>query len=101
MTTISKDDLQQLAQDIRERAGGTIFSICFKKRSNGEIRTMHARFGVTKGLKDNGQGRAYDPKDYDLLTVYDVAHGGYRSIPLDNILWVRIRGKCLKRKQSV
>lgn len=101
MDSLSKDTLRQLAQDIRDKAGGTIFSVCFTKRSTGEQRVMHCRFGVKKYLKGaEGKGQVYKPEDYNLMTVYDVAYGSYKSIPLDSILWFRVRGKTYKRKEN-
>ena len=100
MTTLSKDTLQQLAQDIRDKAGGTIFSVCFVKRGTGETRHMHCRFGVKKYLKAEGKGQVYRPEDYNLLTVWDVAKQDYRCIPLDTILSFRVRGKTYKRKEN-
>jgi hypothetical protein len=53
------------------RDKGTAFSVTFVKRTNGEIRTMNARFGVSKGVK--GVGLSYDPASKNLLGVCDMA----------------------------
>ncbi len=63
---------------------GQIFSVVFKKRTNGEIRKMRCRMGVTKYLK--GGERAYDFKEKNLLPVFDLEKGEYRSIPIEAII---------------
>jgi len=88
----------EISQAIRELAGGTIFSLKFIKRSNGELREMVCRLGVKKHLATNGRERAYDPAEKGLLCVYDLQKKGYRSIPLENILEIRIKGKVYSSK---
>jgi hypothetical protein len=82
---------RQTAAKIRKLAGNTLFSVKFIKRSDGELREMVCRLGATKGVK--GTGGSYDPASKGLLTVFDVQKDGWRSIPLDAIQQVRIRGK--------
>ena len=74
-----------------KNSDGKIFSVTFVKRTTGEIRAMTCRLGVTKHLK--GGDKAYDPKDYDLVTVFDMQKQGYRSIPIDAILDLKIKGE--------
>lgn len=72
---------------------GRLFSVQFIKRSTGELRQMTARVGVTRYL--SGGPRAYNPADYNLITVFEVTPrepGGYKSIPLDAILSITFRG---------
>ena len=77
---------------IREAAqDGTIFSVDFIKRTTGEERHMVCRLGVKAHLK--GGVKKFDDKEKNLLTVYDVQKNGYRSIPLDAIIRVKIHGK--------
>ena len=52
------------------RADGKIFTVDFIKRTNGEPRTMNCRRNVQKGVK--GVGLKFDPKEKDLLVVYDM-----------------------------
>ena len=80
----------ELAKLIRRKAGGSFFSCTFTKRSNGETRKMLCKLGTNR--KPTGD-RPYEPTDYDLLTVYDVNKRDYRTIPLDGILSLRIRGE--------
>lgn len=89
--------IEELIAKIREQAGGTIFSVGFIKRTNGEFRHMVCRLGVHKHLQ--GGDRAYDPVEKGLLAVYDVVSRGYRSIPLENVVWIKIRGKLYTKKQ--
>ena len=83
---------EEMVDMIVEAAGNTIFSVLFRKRSNpDELRHMHCRFGVRKGL--TGVGASYDPVENGLMVVYDVDKRGYRSIPLEGIEQITIRGK--------
>jgi len=82
---------------IVNKAGATIFSCLFIKRTDGQPRRMVCRLGVAKDLKgrDNaaqGKGLAYNPEEHNLLTVWDVQKQAYRSIPLDAVLELKIRG---------
>ena len=52
---------------------------------------MRCRQGVTKYLK--GGGHSYDPKQHNLLTVFDMDNQGYRSIPVDGIKRLSISGQ--------
>lgn len=70
---------------------GRFFTVSFRKRTNGEIRVMTCRVGVKKFLR--GGDLPYDSKQKDLLPVYDMAKRGYRTIPLENVEWVKYRGQ--------
>jgi hypothetical protein len=70
---------------------GKIFSVDFIKRTTGEERHMVCRLGVTSHLK--GGTKKFDDNEKKLLTVYDVQKNGYRSIPLDAIVRVKISGR--------
>lgn len=67
-----------------------MFSLEFVKK-DGTKRIMLARFNVKKGL--TGKGQRYNTDDYDLLNVYDMNKEGYRSVPLNRLLWIRTKGK--------
>lgn len=81
-----------------------------KLQENKDIwREMVCRVGVKKGVK--GVGSGYDPKDYRLITVYDMdlaskqvkhpellepsqlAGLPFRNVPMDNIVWLGIHGE--------
>lgn len=81
-------------EDIRATVSslnGKIFSVKFIKRTTGEEREMVCRTGVKKDLK--GGELAFDPIAKNLLMVYDMQKKGYRSIPIENILEIKIRGE--------
>jgi len=78
-------NLQNLVSD------GAIFSVEFIKRSNGELRKMVCRLGVKKHLR--GGAKAYDSKQHNLLTVFDMESAGYRSIPVDSIQRLIVNGQ--------
>jgi len=81
-----KEDAIKMMKNSR----GKIFGVSFIKRTNGEIRTMSARRGVSKGV--NGEGLKYDPESKQLLTVYDMHKQGYRMINTNDILNLSING---------
>jgi hypothetical protein len=69
---------------------GRIFSVVFVKRTTGEIREMVCRMGVTSHLR--GGVKKFNDQEKNLITVYDVQKNGYRSIPLENIIRVKVNG---------
>jgi hypothetical protein len=85
--------------DLFKKANGTLVSVTFVKRTNGEIRKMLARTSVRKGVK--GVGLKFKPSDKNLMGVYDfgkVREGAdpwkcYRFVPVDAVLTMRVRGK--------
>lgn len=88
---------------------GQLFTVDFIKRGTGELRTMNARRGVSKGVK--GVGMSYNPEEHNLLTVYDmqvldpkashnrgkseeeIQKGAFRSINLEALVGLRMDGK--------
>lgn len=70
---------------------GHIFSVDFIKRTTGEQRHMLCRIGVKSHLK--GGTKKFSDTEKNLLTVFDVQKNGYRSIPLENIIRVKINGR--------
>lgn len=59
------------------------------ERADG-VRWMQCRFGVKSFLK--GGPEAYNPAKYALIVAFDVQEQEYRSISLDNILEMTIKG---------
>jgi len=59
------------------------------KKDDGSIRTGSYKVGVTKGT--NGKGLNYNPKDYNLIPVYDM-NEGFRMIWEDGIQKVTVDG---------
>ncbi len=52
---------------------------------------MVCRLGVKKHLR--GGSKAYDSKQHNLLTVFDMENEGYRSIPVDSIQRLNVNGQ--------
>ena len=70
---------------------GKIFGVKFIKRSTGDVRTMSARLGVSKGVK--GIGLQYDPESRQLMPVYDMHKQEYRMINLETLSTVSFKGQ--------
>jgi hypothetical protein len=92
---IEEISLQDAVRKIFE-SKGRVFSVVFRKRTDGTLRKMNARIGVRKGVK--GVGMAYDATQAGLITVHTMAGdqdddgGGHRNIPADGIRWLKIGG---------
>lgn len=90
MNIVDRDWLTSLAR-------GSIFSIHFFRRCDNRLRKMNCRLGVRKYLRNNSdevRPRNWE-RDHDLITVYDLKVGGYRSIPLDRVTEIRARGQVI------
>lgn len=92
--TISRVKLQELLKNIDD---SSIFSVKFLKRSDGTERTMVCRKGVKSHLK--GGESAYNPAQKDLLFVFDMLKGEYRSINLLTVFEAKISGAVYKVKK--
>lgn len=96
LSTKTKDNVRKLIESTR----GRFFRVIFTKRTTGELRTMDCRIGVHKFEK--GKGMSFDPKDKDLICVWDLkayrpnGDTGYRSINLRTVKEVRFAGKIHK-----
>lgn len=80
----------EYAERLIKSTRGAFFSVSFVK-ADGTLRDMVCRLGVTKGVK--GTGMSYDPRDRDLLPVFDVAKDAYRMIRLNTLQRVTVDGK--------
>ena len=67
---------------------GKIFSCEFVKK-DGSLRKMIARLGVSKNLKGGKNGAGVNNT---LITVYDMAVGGYRMINLETLRSLKVAG---------
>ena len=83
---------------IRALVGSTIFSARFQKRTDGTNRLMVCRLRVRKGV--NGRGMKYDATERGLMPVYDVQAQSWRSIPVDAVTDLTIRGTHYRRTQD-
>jgi hypothetical protein len=82
----TKDGIANLVRSTE----GRIFTVTFKKRTTGEIRTLTARLGVKKHLA--GGEKAFSDKDKGLITVFDMVNNGYRSFGIESLVCARIDG---------
>jgi hypothetical protein len=84
---------KEILENLREieKSEGKIFSCHFIKRTDGTYREMVARLHVRKGVK--GVGMSYNPREKDLITVFDMRKNAFRSIPLDNIRYLKVLGE--------
>ena len=78
------------APAILRQSKGRVFTVNFVKRTDGEVRTMNCRSGVSKGV--TGVGRTFDPNEHGLMSVYDMQVRDYRMINLDHILTAQVDG---------
>jgi len=70
---------------------GKFVSILFVKRTTGELRKMLCRTGVKKHLQ--GGTMKYNPREHGLLTVFDMIKREYRSVPVEGLQRVMVRGQ--------
>lgn len=68
---------------------GKIFSARFIKK-DGSTRSIVARIGVSKNLQGGQNGAS---AKNNLVTVYDMAKGGYRIINLKTLLTLKASGE--------
>ena len=80
------------ALKVKELVGNKIFTAWFIKK-NGDVRKINCRLGVKKHLK--GGTKPYKDSDHDLLTVFDMQKGAYRSINLNTLQSIAVNGKIL------
>lgn len=86
---ISKETAKQLIFDTNAKNNGAFFSVKFIKK-DGTEREMVARLGVKKHLK--GGTMSYNPADYNLIPVFDVQKGDYRSISVNTLKQLKVDG---------
>jgi len=94
MQTITRAQAVEILLAHKFQGSGSIFTVTFIKRTNGERRVMNARFGVHKYVK--GVGLAYDPKEHALIGCYDMQKPegeGYRMIATESITELKINGE--------
>lgn len=93
-------NLQEALDFIHSREG-KIFSVRFKKRSTGEIREMSCRQGVTKGLVEEPSSPPTNWNAHKLINVWSMKDEGYRAIPIEGILAVKVDGEWVEIERSV
>jgi hypothetical protein len=75
---------------------GKIISIKFIKRKTGELREMVFRQGVKKHLVKNPSKPGIDFSANGLLSVYEMPHEGYKAIPINGIVEIKVNGEWVK-----
>jgi hypothetical protein len=86
---------------LNEVNDGKLFTVTFVKKTDGTLRTMTARRGVTKGVKGVAVDRAGEDTRNNVLTVYDMQKleegkddkGAFRRINLDALVSLKHKGK--------
>lgn len=81
---------REQAEEFIHDQGGKIFKVVFTKK-DGTERVMVCRRGVKSHLK--GGVLRYNPKDYDLITVFDMQKKQYRSINMATIKEITVQGE--------
>jgi len=93
-----------------ESAGNHIGVVHFRKRSDNTKRRISYRLHVAhpQYVKAPTGKSIINPKDYDLITVFDTntmrynnkgrvcGRGGWKSIPLDKVIRVAVNGEIYK-----
>lgn len=95
MRIISKRDAVQKIVSSK----GKVFSARFIKRTNGEVRDINCRLGVTKHLK--GGELKYRPAEKNLVGVFDMQGGEYRMIDIDGLLELQVEGEGFAVERTV
>ena len=85
MKKINKREILNLLKDNKN----LIFSVVFLKK-NGELRPMTCKLGVKKHLK--GGRLKYNPKERNNLIVFDMQKEDYRTINLDTLMSINMKG---------
>lgn len=81
---------EQAARLVADYDSDRIFSVTFIKRTDGALRTLVGRKGVTKNLR-NGV-LAFNPASKHLVVVFDLQKHQYRMISLEGIVSIRMDG---------
>ena len=87
-----KDKVKRVKKILQDNnKTGNIYSVSFKKRTDGTIRKMICRGKVVKGLR--GGTLKFNPLERDLVQVYDMRKKGYRLVPCENVISIKAKGK--------
>lgn len=77
-------------QEIKEIvSGGKFFTVGFVKRTTGQLRKLNCR---VMPPKQDGKP-AYNFDHHNLILVWDIHKHGYRTVPIENIVWIKAKGK--------
>lgn len=81
---------RRASQYLCGETSGLIFTAFFMK-ADGSIREMRCRTGVRKHLR--GGQKPYNDSEHNILTVFDMQKGQYRSMRLDRLISFNIHGE--------
>lgn len=81
----------EIASFLRHPSNAKEFTVEFMKRSTLEVRVMRATTEYEQHLK--GGKLNYDTVEKGLLPVWDLDKEAFRSIPLDSVIIIKVRGK--------
>lgn len=76
------------AREIMRANKNKIFTVTFKKRSDGSTRVMNCRIGVKKYL--HGGELPYWPDDHNLVPVFDMKKKQYRMVSADSLQTLKV-----------
>ena len=79
-------DTQEITRDIAQLTRGRFFVCEFVTKRN-KLRRMVCRLGVRRHV--NGTGMTYKPAEHALMTVWEPASKGYRTVNLTTIRSLR------------
>lgn len=98
-------DCTAFEAELRHLAGGTFFGVEFVKRTNGELRKMVCRLGVSpkppKLTIQEAQARRTRTLQQGLLTVWDAQKKAFRHVPVDAIRRLQLRGTEIIREGTI
>jgi hypothetical protein len=89
----------QRAAELIRNSNGKMFTVTVKKRSNGKLRTMNGRLGVTKFLNPQATRRNYTPANHNIIPIAENVPGNrgtdddnmqYRAIAIEGIKRLKI-----------
>lgn len=96
-------NLMKLEEAVKwiEESNGKIFSVKFFKRTDGSIRTMTCRRGVSSHLVAGPKRPGLDFKKNELIPVFDMQKQKYRSIPIEGIIAIKIKGEWYEVQENI
>ena len=84
---------REMLRNLIKATNGMFFSISFKKKS-GEQRTLTVKDGVESKLAlPKGQGSNNQEAYSNLITLFDVQAGHYKSVNLDTVTKLKCSNK--------
>jgi hypothetical protein len=79
-----------MLQMVEKAKNGQFFSICFVKRTNGQVREMTCKRAA---VPIGEWGMRYDPTGKGLLVVWDTQVRDFRMVSLDRVRWLKMGGQ--------